>query len=252
MDYITTFERVEMKYVLTAAQQEEFMKRIEDHVRPNAYPHSDITSIYFDSDSYKLIRNSLDKPEYKEKLRLRCYGNINNDSNVFFEAKKKYHGITYKRRQDMTYRQAKDYILFDRLPCNTQIMNELDYLKNGNEPLEPKVLINYQRDSYDGIGEQDLRITFDYDVKFSLNNLVLSNRNFEYDLTGPDIRILEIKTIYAMPLWLTKILDEMHIYPGNFSKYGNIYRNYIQKEERKCYQVYSTQSIPAHSQLQII
>ncbi|MBQ2213581.1 MAG: polyphosphate polymerase domain-containing protein, partial [Erysipelotrichaceae bacterium] len=172
MDYQEIFERVESKYVLTRKQYMEVMTRIHGRIKPDEFPHSDITGIYFDTDDYRLIRASLDKNGYREKLRLRSYGIKNGQTPVFMEIKKKYDGVTYKRRQEMTYDQSRDYILFDRMPLNTQIMKEIDYLKNRKQQLNPKVLISYQRDSWSGRDDQNLRITFDSDIRFSMTNML--------------------------------------------------------------------------------
>ena len=205
MDYQEIFERVESKYVLTRKQYMDVMTRIHGRIKPDEFPHSDITSIYFDTDDYRLIRASLDKNGYREKLRLRSYGIKNGQTPVFMEIKKKYDGVTYKRRQEMTYDQSRDYILFDRMPLNTQIMKEIDYLKNRKQQLNPKVLISYQRDSWSGRDDQNLRITFDSDIRFSTTNMLLTNTEPEMKLTDGDTVIMEIKTITAMPLWLTII-----------------------------------------------
>ena len=44
---------------------------------------------YFDTDDFRLIRTSLDKPAYKEKLRLRSYRYAAKDDLIFAELKKK-------------------------------------------------------------------------------------------------------------------------------------------------------------------
>ena len=243
MDYQEIFERVESKYVLTRKQYMDVMTRIHGRIKPDEFPHSDITSIYYDTDDYRLIRASLDKNGYREKLRLRSYGIKNGQTPVFMEIKKKYDGVTYKRRQEMTYDQSRDYILFDRMPLNTQIMKEIDYLKNRKQQLNPKVLISYQRDSWSGRDDQNLRITFDSDIRFSTTNMLLTNTEPEMKLTDADTVIMEIKTITAMPLWLTTILNELKIYPGNFSKYGQIYEKYLAKGALK-WNSYSHQYIP--------
>ena len=43
-----------------------------------------------DTDSYLLIRRSIEKPAYKEKLRIRSYSQTDDNSTVFVELKKKY------------------------------------------------------------------------------------------------------------------------------------------------------------------
>ncbi|MBO4218278.1 MAG: polyphosphate polymerase domain-containing protein [Erysipelotrichaceae bacterium] len=250
MEYQQIFERVEAKYVLTDGQYDQLMKLIGPHLSPDLYPHSEIRSIYFDSGDFRLVRNSLDKPAYKEKLRLRSYGEVSDDSPVFLEIKKKCRGICYKRRQDMTYRQALNYTVFDRKPMDSQIMNEIDYLRTSCQ-LQPKVLICYQRDSFVSADQPDLRITFDRDVRFSLSNIALTNSNPEGTVLDSGSRIMEVKTLTAMPLWLTGVLDSLNVYPSSFSKYGAVYEKYLMKGvSRKCSKYYSHRSSPVHLPLQ--
>ena len=39
--------------------------------------------------------------------------------------------------------------------------------------------------------------------------------------------LMELKIPEAAPLWLTEILNDLHIYPISFSKYGNAYRSIV-------------------------
>ncbi|MBQ3376348.1 MAG: polyphosphate polymerase domain-containing protein [Erysipelotrichaceae bacterium] len=243
MDYQSIFERVESKYVLTGSQYENLRNRIQDRLQEDLFPHSDISSIYFDTDNYRLARAALEKPAYREKLRLRSYGMKDDSSEVFMELKKKYLGVIYKRRRAMSYHNAMNYILFGRKPDNTQIVNEIDYMMKKYPDLKPRVLISYERDSYVVINDSNIRITFDYNVRYSLDNVTLKNNKAEKQLTGEDTVIMEIKSLNAMPLWLTEVLDEMNIFPGNYSKYGQIYTDVIMKGAKKCYNSYSHQYI---------
>lgn len=52
------------------------------------YGRTTIRNLYFDTDNYRLIRRSIDKPAYKEKLRVRSYKQADADSTVFVELKK--------------------------------------------------------------------------------------------------------------------------------------------------------------------
>ncbi len=249
MDYQSIFERVEAKYVLTKKQYSELMNELYNRLVPDSFPHSDISSIYFDTDDYRLIRSSLDKGCYREKLRLRSYCLKDDTSEVFLEMKKKYHGVTYKRRQAITYREAMNYILFGKMPCDSQIMKEVDYLMNKYPDLKPKVLIRYQRDSFVSKEDNSLRITFDYRIQYSTENLILLNNNPEKTLTDDDTIIMEVKSLNAMPLWMTRTLDKMNIFPGNFSKYAQIYTNDILKGAKTCLKNYSRQYTMEQSHL---
>lgn len=210
-------------------QYESFLKKINDYVEEDKYFKYKICSIYFDTNNYDLIRNSLEKPIYKEKVRIRSYGKVENEDKIFFEIKKKYKGITNKRRITLTYENLKNYLNKNKIPDNSniQIFNELDYLMNYYE-LKPKVFISYDRISFISKENKNLRITFDNNLNYRLNELNLDDEKGK--IFNNDKYILEIKTLDSFPIWLVKALSELEIYPTSFSKYGSIYENYILKE----------------------
>ena len=82
MNYV--FERYENKYKLSPIQYEKVKREIEKKMRPDEFGETTICSLYYDTDNYRLIRRSIEKPEYKEKLRLRSYG-FGKDKKVFLE-----------------------------------------------------------------------------------------------------------------------------------------------------------------------
>ena len=210
-------------------QYESFLKKINDYVEEDKYFKYKICSIYFDTNNYDLIRNSLEKPIYKEKVRIRSYGKVENEDKIFFEIKKKYKVITNKRRITLTYENLKNYLNKNKIPDNSniQIFNELDYLMNYYE-LKPKVFISYDRISFISKENKNLRITFDNNLNYRLNELNLDDEKGK--TFNNDKYILEIKTLDSFPIWLVKALSELEIYPTSFSKYGSIYKNYILKE----------------------
>ena len=92
----SVFKRYEVKYLITKKQKQALEKVMQDHMEPDAFGKSTIRNIYYDTPSKLLIRRSLDKPTYKEKLRVRSYAQAKEDSKVFIEIKKKYQGVVYK------------------------------------------------------------------------------------------------------------------------------------------------------------
>jgi SPX domain protein involved in polyphosphate accumulation len=215
--------------LLNQKQYELFLEKINNYIVEDKYFKYKICSIYFDTNNYDLIRNSLEKPIYKEKVRIRSYGKAKDDDKIFFEIKKKYKGITNKRRTTLTYENLKKYLNKHKVPDNSniQIFNELDYLMNFYE-LKPKVFISYDRISFISKENKNLRITFDTNLNYRLNELNLEKENGR--LFNNDKYILEIKTLDSFPIWLVKALSELKIYPTSFSKYGSIYKKYILKE----------------------
>ena len=220
----TIFERTEKKYIITVTQKNELMRLISEKIKPDQYEESSVNSIYYDTDDYRLIRTSIDKPLYKEKLRLRSYSVPNSDSTVFLELKKKYKGVVYKRRKTMRYSDAIKYLTSHILPDNSQIMREIDWTMNFYKTLKPKMFIGYDRLAYVGKEEESLRITFDFNLRYRTENLFLDCGNCGESIIGNNYCIMEIKALNSMPLWLCHTLDKLSIYPSSFSKYGTAYR----------------------------
>ena len=212
-------------------QFNQLIKKISINLKEDKYFKYNISSIYFDTDDYDLIRKSLEKPIYREKIRVRSYGKINEKDNVFFEIKKKYKGMTNKRRIIISYKDFLNYINDNKNFEQNQISKEIDYIIRYYK-LHPKVYISYDRISYISKDNNNLRITFDTNLKYRLNDLSLKNNNAEV-FDNKNFYIMEIKTLDSIPLWLVNVLSELKIYPTSFSKYGNIYKKYI-KEVKIC------------------
>lgn len=221
---VYVFRRVEKKYRINTEQKDELISRIGKYITPDAHGKSTVCSLYLDTPDFLLIRNSIDTKFYKEKLRLRCYGVPELESRVFLEIKKKYKGIVYKRREALRLKEAYGYIQSGNIPCNTQIMREIDYTMKRYAFPEPKMLIAYERDAFYAKNCEQLRITFDSNIRYSTENLSLEKGNNGVKILDDDQMVLEIKTDAAMPLWLSHALDECGIYPTPFSKYGTAYK----------------------------
>lgn len=193
-----------------------------------------ICSIYFDTDDNRLIRNSIEKPLYKEKLRLRSYGvPTNDDFEVFLELKKKYKGIVYKRRQALTLSAAKGYIQNDLLPADSQIFREIDYFRSYYSAY-PKIFIAYDRIAMAGNSDTNLRMTFDFRIRCRRNDLDLQVGDHGTELLSSGSVLMEIKIPGAMPIWLCSALSQLKLYPVSFSKYGQFYIKELKGENKIC------------------
>lgn len=222
--YQTVFQRKEVKYLLSAQQLQALLPVIRQHMEPDLFPHSSIGSLYYDTPDYRLIRRSLEKPEYKEKLRLRSYGVPESDSPVFPEIKKKARGIVYKRRVSMGCEDAMDY-LGGRCPGpEGQIFRELDWMLSAYPGLAPRVFLGYERDSWKGLDEPELRLTLDRDIRYRTYDLDLRWGFRGTSILPPGQTLMEIKIPGAAPLWLSHALSENGIFPTSFSKYGESYK----------------------------
>jgi hypothetical protein len=214
------FKRTEKKYLLSAQQYRAFLAALEPFVKRDRYFESDIMSLYYDTPDYRLIRASIEKPVFKEKIRLRSYGVPRSADDVFLEIKRKYKGVVYKRRSVMPLSRAAG---FPETTRDTQIEKELAWCFDFYEGLAPQMLITYKRHAYTALSDPELRITFDSELLFRDYDLRLDKGIYGRKLLPHGERIMEIKIAGAIPLWLTGLLDELKIYPASYSKYGTAY-----------------------------
>ncbi|QAT43491.1 polyphosphate polymerase domain-containing protein [Aminipila luticellarii] len=233
------FNRFEKKYFVTEEQMPRVLEEIEKHMTPdknniNRKLYS-ISNIYFDTADDYLIRKSLSKPVYKEKIRLRAYGVPEKEDIVFLEIKKKVDGLVNKRRTKMALEDAFRFIenggkIAVEDYMNPQVLKELSYMV-GQYKLYPKVLIAYDRMAYFEKGNKDLRISFDTNIRSRRDNVRLEAGNYGTPLLQPGLWLMEIKTSKAMPLWLTNLLAREQIRKMSFSKYGTEFKNFINSRE---------------------
>ena len=226
------FQRIEVKYMLDDMQYTELRKRLEGMAEVDSYGKTSILNIYFDTPDYKLIERSLEKPVYKEKLRLRTYGVADDDTNAFIEIKKKYKGVVYKRRISMPYAKAIDYLVGGKRPEErSQISDEIDYFLKYYKGIRPAMAISYDRIAMAGTKDPDLRITFDTNIRWRTDKLSLKEGNVGKDILLPGQHLMELKIAGAMSIELAKILDELNIRKTSFSKYGKGYVDYMYGED---------------------
>ncbi len=231
----SVFTRYELKYLVTKEQKKELLKLIDLYMTPDEFGQSSIYNLYYDTATFLLIRRSLDKPVYKEKLRLRSYLRADSDTQVFLELKKKHKDIVYKRRISLSEENATGYFENAFHLPDTQIGREIDYFKNIYEDLAPRVWITYDRQAFFGKQDGDFRITFDENILWREEDLSLCSEKYGNLLLDEDLVLMEVKVTGGMALWLTHFLTENQIYKTSFSKYGNVYKEMINRKKAMTY-----------------
>ncbi len=202
----------------------ELRKRLEPYMSVDQYGLHTICNIYYDTQDYDLIRRSIEKPVYKEKLRLRSYGIPSLDSTVFLEIKKKYNKIVNKRRIPLTLKEAYDYVERGITPNNhCQILNEIDFFLH-RYSLKRGVYLAYDRIALFQKDNPDFRVTFDQNIRSRQVDTGLEKGDKGKKLLPSSYYLMESKVMGATPLWFAHILSDLSIYPVSFSKYGNIYK----------------------------
>jgi len=236
---VNVFDRIEKKYLITATDKEAFLKAIRQNMNKDSYFKSTVFNLYFDTDNYDFIIQSIDQPIFKEKLRARSYSGYDR---VFLEIKTKLrskeYNLGYKRRIMITHKDFEQLIKHQatltelsqrsiEAASDPQIAKEVDYFLERFD-LKPKILVIYDRESYKG--EDNLRITFDENLKYRTDNLRLikGKRDKIYFKDNQNI-IMEVKAHGVLPLWLARTMSELKVFPQQFSKVGKIYEK-IRKE----------------------
>lgn len=219
-----TFKRYEKKYLLTSEQYRRLLKSLEGRMVEDKYAHSLINNIYYDTPEFLLIRRSIEKPVYKEKLRVRSYGVPKSEDKVFVEIKKKYKKVVYKRRIHVPLKDAISF-LEGKAPCPQpgQIGNEISYFLSYYKGIAPAMFISYERYSLASPTDSVLRITFDKNIVWRTTDLDLTKGVYGEKLDLGEGILMEVKIPDAMPLWLSALFDELKIRPTSFSKYGRSY-----------------------------
>jgi hypothetical protein len=240
------FQRAEIKYLVTDVQRQALMERIGHRLRADEFGRSTVLSAYFDTPDWRVIRASVERPFYKEKLRLRSYGTPESGSTVYLELKKKCGGTVYKRRQSMTLAQAKEYLATGRLPVDTQIMREIDFCFRAQGNLRPAVVISSEREAMYAVEDRDVRLTFDEGLRYRTDSPELEKGSAGSSLLPPGVWVMEIKVLAAMPLWLSDALRDLELYPSSFSKYGTAYQ-IITRRKSQCSTQFSSLSLPTAS-----
>ena len=228
---ISVMKRSEYKYILTKDQLVLFKSMILEHMKVDQYGLTTISSIYYDTPDYRLIRNSIEKPIYKEKIRLRSYGLADSTKKVFLELKRKSEGIVYKRRIALSEDSAIDFFNNNASLGEDQIPKEITYFRDYYKKLIPQIIILYDRLAYKEINNGDLRLTIDENPRYRTYKFNLHTSNEGVLLLDEGSAILEVKAQQEIPLWLTNILSNLKIYKTSFSKVGEAYKRILQKKQ---------------------
>lgn len=226
----TVFNRIEKKYKLSEESFHALFSELMQYMEIDKFGKHTICNIYYDTPDDLLIRRSIEKPAYKEKLRLRSYGTPTLEDKVFLEIKKKYDGIVNKRRIELPLLAAYHYMTYHIKPFpQTQILSELDYFLSQYQ-LSPKLCLAYERIALFGKEDPEFRVTFDTNIRSRTNDLKLENGSYGTLLFDDNTHLMEVKITNSTPLWFTKLLSKHQIYPSSFSKYGSVYKKMQQEK----------------------
>lgn len=240
----TVFKRYEYKYLISLEQKNAVLKAIEPYMQLDKYGRTTIRNIYYDTNIYLLIRRSIEKPTYKEKLRVRSYGVATPDSKVFVELKKKYKSEVFKRRVSLPCNEAMEWVAREH-HCHkhNQICDEIDYFISYYGTLHPTVFLSYEREAYFTREPSDFRVTFDENILVRQEDLDLTSEAYGTPILPEGKTMMEIKCSGGIPLWMTEVLSREKIYKTPFSKYGTAYRTLIFPQLHDLFTTHTTEVI---------
>lgn len=232
---IEVFNRREVKYMLNDDEKDALLSIIFDYMNPDPFNKGGktyaISNLYLDTSADELIIKSLEKPAFKEKIRLRSYGQVNLTDKVFLESKKKYLGVVNKRRTNFILSDVYNYFETKRIPenpsvkMNRQVMREIDYIMHFY-PIKPKVFISYDRLAFFEKNNSDFRLTIDTNIRTRREDLRLDSPAYGEQLLERGQWLMEAKAFKAFPLWFVHFLSRRRIFSTSFSKYGAEYKKY--------------------------
>lgn len=216
------FKRTEIKYLVSEKQVQELMWLIEPYLKKDEYFKGTNCSVYYDDENRYLAIHSLEKPLYKEKIRIRSYGVPRLNDTVFLEIKKKFNGIGSKRRIPVKLADFYEYEKTGKLTTNSPIIKaELDECFKRYH-LKPTMYLAYDRTSYCGKDDPSFRLTFDRNVRSRNNDLRLEAGDHGKKFFENNEVVMEVKAINRYPLFFVHALSKLKIYPASFSKYGRV------------------------------
>lgn len=227
MAFGVTFKRYEKKYLLNTEQYEALKVEIDKHFVPDKYGETKICNLYYDTPDYLTTRRSVEKPIFKEKLRLRTYGVPTDDTTAFCEIKRKFNSIVYKRRIHLPYTKSIDYLAREYEGDDSQISREIKYLLKFYGNMAPRFYISYDRCAFFYKETSDIRITFDKNITWRDTDLDLRKGSYGRQLLPEGYTLMEIKVPNTVPLWLSMLMNQLGIHSSSFSKVGNAYKTML-------------------------
>lgn len=235
MAYQSCFKRFELKYLLTRPQKEALLKAMEPHMKLDQYGRTTIRNIYYDTPNYRLIRASIERPVYKEKLRVRSYRQLSPGEEAFVELKKKFKKVVYKRRLSMACEAAEEWLRGeDREQPPGQIGEEIHYFRDFYRDLRPTVFLSYEREAFYCPEGGEFRVTLDENILVRSEDLSLCSPVYGTPILQEGLTLLEVKAPGAIPLWMADFLTQNKIYKTSFSKYGTAYAKLLFKGGTLC------------------
>lgn len=230
------FKRYELKFVITNDTYSQLLKTLSPYLTVDTNGNKEgcytISSIYYDTVNNLFHQERMLGQSFRQKLRMRVYNKVSVNDWAYLEIKQKHKKVVNKRRTLIKLKDAYNFLeqekpLGNSFPfevSNHQILKEIDFFKNLYQ-LEPRVIVSYERQAFEAIEDNSIRVTFDKDLRKRNYDFRLENGSYGESYMKSSLYVLEVKLMNRMPLWLTRILSDYQCVLQPFSKYSNSYYN---------------------------
>ncbi len=226
---IRTFNRFELKYLITLAQAERFKQALRPYLLQDEHGENGkygLTSLYYDSPDLRCYWEKEYGLRFRRKLRIRKYETnepMTEDTPVFLEIKQRVDRVTQKRRVVLSYGDALRLANDRKLPKDTredqETLEEM-YAFAWQYNLRPVSIVRYDRQAFMGTEyDMGLRVTFDTNLTFQTHKLHIHESASALPMLSPNQVVMEIKVNDHIPLWLTDLIAIHNLKMVRVSKY---------------------------------
>ena len=235
----TTFSRrYEFKYLISLAKATAIDNYVAEYLPIDRYSklypdgYYDICSLYLDSPDMRLCRESMNGVLNRYKLRIRCYSN-DPTTPRFFEIKRRANTVIIKSRARVNNDDVPKILAGRFVQPISRSPAEIEKLKQFMLYMQsiqaaPVVLVRYKRKAYEGIAENRVRVTFDKQLHFKIDNapcIYFNGTNWQKNNICLEWVILEIKYTGRFPAWLNRMVEYFNIQQHSVSKYATSIKN---------------------------
>lgn len=205
--------RHELKYIIDEGEHQIMSTRLKACLKQDAHASANggayfIRSLYFDDPFDSAVWEKTSGIDARDKYRIRIY-NLS-DQTIKFERKHKEGQYIKKDSVSITPEECED-ILHGRPRCLLNRPEPFARQLYGilvSQQLKPKVIVDYMREPY-VFPYEDVRITFDRNVRTAMRSVDLFNPNLPtypvWELTG--CMILEVKFNASLPLYVHELVQ---------------------------------------------
>ena len=215
--------RHELKYFINPAEIEVLRARLRPVLTMDKHcvggrPYV-IRSLYFDDIDDTAYYDKVAGVMARDKYRIRIYRH--SDKEIFLERKRKLGDLIQKSSVQITRRLCDQIISGDPRGLQTSknpLLQDM-YVQMRTRLLRPAVIVDYEREAYLHPAE-DVRITFDLNLRSGLHSTDLFNANIPTICPHDEnVQILEVKFNNYLPTYIQALLSGIQADRSAVSKY---------------------------------